>query len=90
MLGVFSLCVGYFFGGASREGKPPPDFWRLCCQKKKALPLIPPAVQASFGHHFRCFVLFCLFVSYRSFSLSRNKKFNWKPSRGRSQENEML
>ena len=36
MLGVFSLCVGYFFGGASREGKPPPDFWRLCCQKKKS------------------------------------------------------
>ena len=27
---------------------------------------------------------------YRSFSLSRNKKINWKPSSGRSQENEML
>ena len=27
---------------------------------------------------------------YRSFSLSRNKKLNWKPSSGRSQENEML
>ena len=26
----------------------------------------------------------------RSFSLSRNKKINWKPSSGRSQENEML
>ena len=25
---------------------------------------------------------------YRSFSLSRNKKINWKPSSGRSQENE--
>ena len=30
------------------------------------------------------------FVLYRSFSLSRNKKVNWKPSGGRSQENEML
>ena len=30
------------------------------------------------------------FVLYRSFSLSRNKKANWKPSGGRSQENEML
>ena len=30
------------------------------------------------------------FVLYRSFSLSRNKKINWKPSFGRSQENEML
>ena len=29
-------------------------------------------------------------VLYRSFSLSRNKKINWKPSSGRSQENEML
>ena len=28
--------------------------------------------------------------SYRSFSLSRNKKINWKPSSVRSQENEML
>ena len=27
---------------------------------------------------------------YRSFSLSRNKKINWKPSSGRSQENEMV
>ena len=27
---------------------------------------------------------------YRSLSLSRNKKINWKPSSGRSQENEML
>ena len=27
---------------------------------------------------------------YRSFSLSRNKNFNWKLSGGRSQENEML
>ena len=27
---------------------------------------------------------------YRSFSLSRNKNINWKPSSGRSQENEML
>ena len=26
----------------------------------------------------------------RSFSLSRNKKLNWKPSSGRNQENEML
>ena len=26
----------------------------------------------------------------RSFSLSRNKKINWKPSSGRSPENEML
>ena len=26
----------------------------------------------------------------RSFSLSRNEKINWKPSSGRSQENEML
>ena len=26
----------------------------------------------------------------RSFSLSRNKKINWKPSSGRSKENEML
>ena len=26
----------------------------------------------------------------RSFSLSRNKKINWKPSSGRSQENEMF
>ena len=30
------------------------------------------------------------FMVYRSFSLSRNKKLNWKPSSGRSQENEML
>ena len=30
------------------------------------------------------------FKTNRSFSLSRNKKLNWKPSRGRSQENEML
>ena len=30
------------------------------------------------------------FVLYRSFSLSRNKKINWKPSCERSQENEML
>ena len=28
--------------------------------------------------------------AYRSFSLSRNKKIYWKPSSGRSQENEML
>ena len=27
---------------------------------------------------------------YRSFSLSRNKKINWKPSSGRSRENDML
>ena len=27
---------------------------------------------------------------YRSFSLSRNKKINWKPSSGRSQDNEKL
>ena len=27
---------------------------------------------------------------YKSFSLSRNKNLNWKPSSGRSQENEML
>ena len=27
---------------------------------------------------------------YRSISLSRNKKINWKPSSGRSQENDML
>ena len=27
---------------------------------------------------------------YRLFSLSRNKEINWKPSSGRSQENEML
>ena len=27
---------------------------------------------------------------YRSFSLSRNKQINWKPSSVRSQENEML
>ena len=27
---------------------------------------------------------------HRSFSLSRTKKLNWKPSGGRSQENEML
>ena len=27
---------------------------------------------------------------YRSFSLSRNKKLNWKPSSGRNQGNEML
>ena len=26
----------------------------------------------------------------RSFSLSRNKNLNWKPSGGRNQENEML
>ena len=37
-----------------------------------------------------------LFVSanrmscYRSFSLSRNKKLDWKPSSGRNQENETL
>ena len=30
------------------------------------------------------------FIKYRSFSLSRNKKINWKPFSGRSQENEML
>ena len=30
------------------------------------------------------------FVLYRSFSLSRHKKINWKPSCGRSQENEVL
>ena len=29
-------------------------------------------------------------AKYLSFSLSRNKKINWKPSSGRSQENEML
>ena len=29
-------------------------------------------------------------ILYRSFSLSCNKKINWKPSSGRSQENEML
>ena len=29
-------------------------------------------------------------LSNRSFSLSRNKKSNWKPASGRSQENEML
>ena len=58
MLGIFSLCVVYFFGGACRKGKPPPDVWRLCCQKwKTALPLIPPAVQASFL--FLVVVLFC-------------------------------
>ena len=66
MRGVFSLCVGYFFGGASRKGKPPPDFWRLCCQKNS---------QASFL--FLVVVLFCfvcLFIfhifsfSYSNFS----------------------
>ena len=30
------------------------------------------------------------FLDYRSFSLSRNKKINWKPSIERSQENDML
>ena len=39
--------------------------------------------------------LYLLFVSlkrrtYRSFSQPRNKKLNWKPSSGRSQENDML
>ena len=29
-------------------------------------------------------------ILYRSFSLSRNKKIKWKPSSGRTQENEML
>ena len=29
-------------------------------------------------------------LNNRSFSLSRNRKLNWKPSSGRSQENEML
>ena len=29
-------------------------------------------------------------LSYRSFSLSRNGKINWKPSCGGSQEDEML
>ena len=35
-------------------------------------------------------IYMCEFARYRSFSLSRNKKINWKPSSGRSQENEML
>ena len=74
MLGVFSLCVGYFFGGASREGKPPPDFWRVCCPPKKtALLLIPPAVQASFLFLVIIYVGFffsvCLFI-FHVFSFS--------------------
>ena len=34
----------------------------------------------------------CLFeeIWYRSFSLSCDKKINWKPSSGRSRENDML
>ena len=35
-------------------------------------------------------VIFAFKVADRSFSLSRNKKINWKPSSGRSQENEMF
>lgn len=63
MLGVFSLCVGYFFGGASRQGKPPPDFWRFCCQKqtqhsRQSRQLYRPALVIIFVVLF-CFV--CLF-----------------------------
>ena len=39
-----------------------------------------------------CFEIICIdgLEIYRSFSLSRTKKINWKPSSGRNQENEML
>ena len=64
MLWVFSLCVGFFFGGASREAKHPPNFWRVCCQKKKTAPRQLYRLAFYFWSSFSlfCFVLFCMFV----------------------------
>ena len=68
MRGVFSLCVGTFLAApAARENLP-----RLLAAllPKKKLPLIPPAVQASFL--FLVVVLFCfvcLFI-FHIFSFS--------------------
>ena len=51
-------------------------------------PLKTPAWEASYLHAPACVVKRPIDANCRSFSLSRNKKINWKPPSGRSQENE--
>ena len=52
---------------------------------RSAWPVLKRNQAATFWKNFQVH-----FVLYRSFSLSRNKKINWKPSCERSQENERL